>query len=149
MPTYYIMALDQGIAETMEAHMPSQAQIAACRWLTEQDLQLYSAQFVRTGFQGGLNYYRVLTDPRFDAELKSFSGRTIDVPAMFIGGARDWAVHQSPGAFEGMQHGVCTRLLGVHLIEGAGHWVAEEQPRQVNQLLIDFVHRVAVSPSRT
>ena len=145
MPTYYIMDRDQGIAETMAAQMPSRAQIAACRWLTEEDLQVYSTEYIRTGFQGGLNYYRILTDSRFDAELNSFSGRTIDVPAMFIGGARDWGVRQSPGAFEGMQHGACTRLLGVHLIEGAGHWMAEEQPQQVNQLLVDFLHRAAAT----
>jgi pimeloyl-ACP methyl ester carboxylesterase len=145
MPTYYIMDRDQGIAETMAAQMPSQAQIAACRWLTEEDLQIYSTEYIRTGFQGGLNYYRILTDSRFDAELNSFSGRTIDVPAMFIGGARDWGVRQSPGVFQGMQHGACTRLLGVHLVEGAGHWMAEEQPQQVNQLLVDFLHSAAAT----
>jgi pimeloyl-ACP methyl ester carboxylesterase len=149
MPSYYIMEANQGIAETMASHMPSRAQIAACRWLTEEDLQVYSTEYLRTGFQGGLNYYRILTDPRFDTALNSFSGRTIDVPAMFIGGARDWGVYQTPGAFEGMQHGVCTRMLGVHLIDGAGHWMAEEQPQQVNQLLIDFLHRAAARPSRT
>lgn len=90
-----------------------------------------------------------MIDHRFDAELNSFSGRTIDVPTLFIGGARDWGVYQLPGAFEGMQHGVCKRLLGVHLIQGAGHWMAEEQPQQVNQLLIDFLHRAAAVPSRT
>jgi pimeloyl-ACP methyl ester carboxylesterase len=148
MPTYYIMDLDQGIAETMAAHMPSHAQITACQWLTEDDLQVYSAEYIRTGFQGGLNYYRILTDPRFNAELYSFSDRSINVPAMFIGGARDWGVYQSPGVFEGMQHGACTRLLGVHLIDGAGHWMAEERPQQINQLLIDFLHRVAAAPSR-
>jgi len=149
MPTYYIMDLAQGIAETMAAHMPSQAQIADCRWLTEQDLRVYSTEYSRTGFQGGLNYYRILTDPRFDADLNSFSGRTIDVPTMFIGGARDWGVRQSPGAFERMQHGACTRLLGVHLVDGAGHWMAEEQPQQVNPLLIDFLHQAAAAPSPT
>jgi pimeloyl-ACP methyl ester carboxylesterase len=133
----------------MAAHMPSQAQVTACRWLTEDDLGVYSREYIRTGFQGGLNYYRVLTDPRFDVGLNSFSGRTINVPAMFIGGARDWGVYQSPGAFEGMQHGACTRLLGVHLIDGAGHWMAEEQPQQVNRLLIDFLHRAAATPSQT
>lgn len=142
-PTYYIMDRNQGIAETMAAHMPPDTQIAACRWLTENDLQVYSTEYIRTGFQGGLNAYRILVDTRFDAELNSFSGRTIDVPAMFIGGARDWGVYQLPGAFEGMQRGVYKRLLGVHLIQGAGHWMAEEQSRQVNQLLIDFLHRVA------
>ena len=148
MPTYYIMDLGQGIAETMAAEMPSPAQIAACRWLTEQDLQVQSAEYTRTGFQGGLNAYRILTDPRFDAELNSFSGRTIDVPALFIGGANDWGVRQLPGAFERMQHGACTRLLGVHLVDGAGHWMAEEQPQRVNRLLIDFLQRVATTRSR-
>ena len=149
MPTYYIMDRNQGIAETMADHMPPQTEIEACRWLTEDDLQVYSTEYIRTGFQGGLNYYRILTDPRFDAELNIFSGRTIDVPTMFIGGACDWGVYQLPGAFEGMQHGACKQLLGVHLIQGAGHWMAEEQPKQVNQLLIDFLRRAAALDSRT
>jgi pimeloyl-ACP methyl ester carboxylesterase len=100
LPTYYVMNRDQGIAETMATHMPTQAQIAACRWLTEEDLQVYSTEYMRTGFQGGLNYYRILIDPRFDVELNIFSGRTVDVPALFIGGARDWGVYQSPGALK-------------------------------------------------
>jgi hypothetical protein len=44
---------------------------------------------------------------------------------MYIGGARHWGVRQSQGVFEGMQNRACTSLLGVHLIEGAGHWMAE------------------------
>ena len=104
-------------------------------------------EYARTGFQGGLNSYRILIDSRFDSELNSFSGRTIDVPAMFIGGACDWGVYQLPGAFEEMQRGACKRLLGVHLTQGAGHWMAEEQPLQVNQLLINFLQQVATTPS--
>ena len=140
MPTYYIMDLDQGIAETMAAAMPSQAEIAACRWMTEADLQVYTEQFTRTGFQGGLNYYRVATDPRFATDLNAFAGRTIDVPACYVGGDREWAVYQSPGAFEGMRQ-VCTRLLGVHLIAGAGHSLAEERPDEVNALLLAFLRK--------
>jgi pimeloyl-ACP methyl ester carboxylesterase len=111
--------------------------------MTERDLQVYAGEFTRTGFQGGLNYYRVLEDPADDAELGSFSGRTIDVAACFIAGASDWGVYQSPGAFEAMQRGACTRLEGVHLIERAGHSVAEELPAKVNRLLIDFLRRPA------
>ena len=143
MPAYYIMDLDKGIAETMSAEMPSEAQIAACRWMTENDLRVYGAEYVRTGFQGGLNSYRILTNPKYAGELTSFSGRTIDVPACFIGGASDWGVRQSPGAFEGMQD-VCTRLFDVHLIDGAGHSIAEEQPEQVNRVLIEFLRRARV-----
>jgi hypothetical protein len=61
----------------------------------------------------------------------------------------DWGVYQLPGAFEEMQRGACKRLFGVHLTQGAGHWMAEEQPQQVNQLLIDFLRRTATAPSRT
>lgn len=145
MPTYYIMDLDKGIAETMAAEMPSKTQIAACHWMSEPDLGVYSTEYVRTGFQGGLNSYRTLTDPRYSAELNSFSGRTIDVPALFIGGSSDWGPRQSPGALEAMQSGACTDLKGVHLIHGAGHSIPEEQPEQVNRLLLRFLRDVATA----
>jgi pimeloyl-ACP methyl ester carboxylesterase len=138
MPEYYILDLHKGIAETMAAQMPSKAHIANCKWMTEQDLRVYSTEFTRTGFQGGLNYYRVGNEPRFGAELKAFSGRTIDVPACYIGGDRDWATYQSPGAFEGMRN-VCSQLEGVHLIAEAGHSLAEEQPERVNEVLLGFL----------
>jgi pimeloyl-ACP methyl ester carboxylesterase len=138
MPAYYIMDLDKGIAETMAAEMPSRAQIDNCKWMTEKDLHVYSTEFIRTGFQGGLNYYRVAQDPVIGGELRSFSGRIIDVPACYIGGDREWAVYQTPGAFEAM-HTVCTRLRGAHLVTAAGHSIPEEQPEEVNRLLVEFL----------
>lgn len=138
LPTYYIMNLEQGIAQTMAAQMPSAEQIARCQWLTEDDMDVYSAEFERTGFQGGLNYYRVAEHPSLGAELRVFAGRTIDVPACYIGGDREWAVYQTPGAFETM-HQACTRLLGVHLVKQAGHSVPEEQPGEVNRILLNFL----------
>ena len=138
MPTYYIMDLNKGIAATMAEHQPSSAEIAACRWMTEADLQVYSQEFTRTGFQGGLNYYRVEFDSGLDNELNAFAGKTIDVPAYYIGGSQEWAVYQSPGAFEDM-HSVCTQLKGIRLVHGAGHSIAEEQPEAVNRLLIEFL----------
>jgi pimeloyl-ACP methyl ester carboxylesterase len=139
MPTYYIMDLDRGMAATVAPEMPSAAQIAACRWLPESALSVYSAEYARTGFQGGLQWYRCRTERRFEAELQTFSGRTIDVPSIFIAGTSDWGVRQSPGSFERMQGGACTRLQGCHLIDGAGHWVQQEQPEQVSELLVRFV----------
>lgn len=141
MPEYYIMDSHKGIAETMAAQMPSKAYINDCQWMTEQDLRVYSTEFSRTGFQGGLNYYRVGSDPRFSTELKAFSGRTIDVPACYIGGDRDWATYQSPGAFENMRS-VCTQLHPVHLVDHAGHSLAEEWPEQVNERLLEFLRRI-------
>ena len=98
--------------------------------------------FRSTGFQGAINSYRLLTSSRYEWELDSFSGRPIDVPSCYIAGASEWGAYQSPGAFETMQKSACTRLLGVHLVPGAGHSVAEERPNEVNRLLIEFLQQV-------
>jgi pimeloyl-ACP methyl ester carboxylesterase len=71
--------------------------------------------------------------------MHTFSGRTIDVPSMFIAGKSDWGVYQTPGAVESMQTSACTRMVGFHLLDGAGHWVQQEQPEQVSELLIAFL----------
>jgi pimeloyl-ACP methyl ester carboxylesterase len=139
MPTYYIMDLQKNMAETVEAEMPSPAQIAACRWLPESELAVYAVEYERTGFQGGLQWYRRGTQGIDTAELQLFSGRTIDVPSMFVAGKSDWGTYQRPGNFERMQRSACTRMVGCHLIDGAGHWVQQEQPEQVSALLIELL----------
>ena len=138
MPRYYIMHRDQDMGETVADEMPSAAEIAACRWLTDDELSVYAAEFGRTGFQGGLNWYRCTDSRRQLAELEIFSGRTIDVPACFIAGKSDWGIYQFPGAFERMPQ-VCREWRGAHLIDGAGHWVQQEQPEEVARLLLEFV----------
>ena len=139
LPTYYVMDQAQGMAETVAAEMPSPAEVAACTWLTETELAVYSAEYGRNGFQGGLQWYRCGTEPAQSAELQLFAGRTIDVPSMFIAGQSDWGTHQNPGAFERMQGTACTQMKACHLIEGAGHWVQQEQPEAVNRWLLDFL----------
>jgi pimeloyl-ACP methyl ester carboxylesterase len=141
MPTYYIMDLGKNMAETVAPEMPSAAEIAICRWLPESELRVYSAEYERTGFQGGLQWYRSRTEGRYDSELRLFSGRTIDAPSMFIAGKSDWGTYQRPGNFERMQQSACTRMIGCHLIDGAGHWVQQEQPERVSELLIRFLQR--------
>jgi len=141
LPTYYVMELDKDMPATVAPHMPSPAEIAACTWLTEAELSLYAAEYARNGFQGGLQWYRTRTSGLFDAEQEVFSGRTIDQPSCFIAGESDWGVYQSPGAFERMQSRACTRMLVCHLVEGAGHWVQQEQPEAVVHLLVDFLRR--------
>ena len=141
LPTYYIMDLNKGMAETVAPEMPSAAQIAACRWLPENELRVYSSEYSKTGFQGGLQGYRLRWIPKHTAELQTFAGRTIDVPSLFIAGKSDWGVYQRPGAFEAMQKTACTRLLGTHLVDGAGHWVQQEQPEQVSKLLLQFLRK--------
>ena len=141
LPTYYVMDLARGMAETVAPEMPSATEIAACQWLPERELAVYSAEFGRTGFQGGLQWYRCATSGKFTAELQTFSGRTIDVPACFIAGKSDWGIYQKPGDFEKMQNCACTQMLGCHLVDGAGHWVQQEQPEQVSGLLLQFLQR--------
>lgn len=141
LPTYYIMELDQGMAETVAPKMPSAAEIAACQWLTEDELAVYSSEFARTGFQGGLQWYRCATSGEFVAELEVFSGRTIDVPSCFIAGKSDWGTYQSPGSLERMQRHACTQMQSCQLVEGAGHWVQQERPEEVSRLLIEFLSR--------
>jgi pimeloyl-ACP methyl ester carboxylesterase len=56
-----------------------------------------------------------------------------------ISGEQDWGTYQRPGVYEAMQATACTRMLGCHLVAGAGHWVQQEQPEQVSDLLLQFV----------
>jgi pimeloyl-ACP methyl ester carboxylesterase len=139
LPTYYVMDLARNMAQTVAEEMPSVEQVTANRWLPEHELAVYSTEYERTGFQGGLQWYRCGTSDRFVAELQTWSGRSIDVPACFISGRQDWGTYQRPGIFEAMRKTACTRMLGCHLIEGAGHWVQQEQPSEVNRLLLQFL----------
>jgi pimeloyl-ACP methyl ester carboxylesterase len=142
LPDYYVMDRDAGMAEMVARQMPSEAQIAACEWLPESELRFYSSEYERTGFQGGLQWYRCGTSETLVSELEVFSGRTIDVPSCFIAGASDWGIYQKPGAFEAMQERACMKMIGCHLIDGAGHWVQQEQAEQVTDLLLGFLRNV-------
>jgi pimeloyl-ACP methyl ester carboxylesterase len=138
LPTYYVMALDKGMAETVAPYMPTRAP----GWLTDEELAVYAEAFERTGFQGGLQWYRCATSPQFSAELAAaVAGKTIDMPSLFIAGAADWGIYQKPGEFERMQGEACTDLRGCHLVPGAGHWVQQEQPARTTELLLDFLSK--------
>jgi pimeloyl-ACP methyl ester carboxylesterase len=138
LPRYYVMDLDRGMSQQVASEMPSAAEIAANKWLPDSELRVYAEEYGRTGFQGGLNGYRGSPD---DVNLQVFAGRTIDVPAMFMGGKSDWGVYQNPGALERLEKTHTTKYQGTQLIEGAGHWVQQEQPEALNRLLLDFLKR--------
>jgi pimeloyl-ACP methyl ester carboxylesterase len=138
MPAYYVMDLDKGMAQTVAPEMPPAAAIAACAWLTEEELRVYSAEYERTGFQGGLQWYRCRTDGSQNVELARFSGRSIDVPTCFIAGDSDWGPYQRPGDLQKMR-GACTQFEGAHFVRGAGHWVQQERPAEVSRLLLEFL----------
>ncbi|MCH1599148.1 MAG: alpha/beta hydrolase [Pseudomonadales bacterium] len=139
MPEYYIMDLDAGMAETVAAKMPSAAEIAANSWLPDDELEVYATEYGRTSFQGGLNGYRMGGTTIGRAEVELYSGRTIDQPSMFISGKSDWGTFQSPGSFERMQEQACTDMRAVHLVDGAGHWVQQEQAEVVSRLILEFL----------
>ncbi len=139
MPNYYIMQLDQGMAETVAEVMPSAADIAANTWLPDSELRVYAEEYRRTGFQGGLDGYRMGGSGIGVEEVALYAGRTIDQPSMFISGASDWGTYQSPGSFERMQEVACTDMRAVHLVDGAGHWVQQEQAETTSQLLLEFL----------
>ena len=140
LPRYYVMDLAKGMAEQVAADMPTAAQVAANRWLPDADLAVYTQEYGRTGFQGGLNGYRGSPG---DVDLAVYAGRTIDVPASFMGGRKDWGVYQNPGALERLEKNLTTKYQGTQLLDGAGHWVQQEQPVELSRLLVEFLKRNA------
>ena len=144
MPTYYIMDLREGMAETVAKEMPSLSEIAGNTWLPDNELAVYAEEYGRNGFQGGLQWYRCNTSGRNAAEFQIFSGRTLDVPSCFIAGKSDWGIYQRPGRdMIKMQKDALTNMRGCHLVDGAGHWVQQEQPEKTSALLLDFLKQQA------
>jgi pimeloyl-ACP methyl ester carboxylesterase len=139
MPNYYVMPRDLGMAETVAPEMPSAADIAACAWLTEPELQYYSEEYGRTGFQGGLQWYRGRMNGSLAHNLALFAGRTIDCPALFIAGDRDWGAQQIPDGLERMRTAVFTRMGEPQFIAGAGHWVQQERPEATTAQIVEFL----------
>jgi pimeloyl-ACP methyl ester carboxylesterase len=103
-------------------------------WLTQADLDHYSSTFARTGYTGGLNWYR-----NFDRNWEltaDYAGARVEVPALFIAGARDPVLLMVPP--DGMKDWVAD-LRGLVLLPEAGHWVQQERPTEVNASLLDFL----------
>jgi pimeloyl-ACP methyl ester carboxylesterase len=142
MPTYYVMDLDKTMPESVAPFQPSAAEVQACTWLTDLELGVYAEEYGRTGFQGALQAYRVYSDSDLIAELRLFSGRTLDVPSLFIGGTSDWGTYSAPGAVDLMRTKAATRMGDIELIDGAGHWIQQEQPARLGALLLAFIKDV-------
>ncbi|MGH3387384.1 MAG: alpha/beta fold hydrolase, partial [Actinomadura sp.] len=103
-------------------------------WLTQADLDRYAADFARTGFTGPLNWYRNI-DRNWDL-MSGFEGAKVTVPALFVAGGDDPVLAMGPPAR--MTKWV-PDLRGVVLIDGAGHWIQQERPAEVNAALLDFL----------
>jgi len=105
-------------------------------WLSEADLDVYAAEFERTGLTGALNRYRNMD--RDWADLAAFDGAPVTQPSLFIGGGLDasttWmadAISAFPVTLPG--------LAGAHILDGCGHWIQQERPAEVNQLLTGWL----------
>jgi epoxide hydrolase A/B len=113
-------------------------------WLTQEDLDVYVAEFTRTGFTGGLNWYR--NQDRNWELLAPWQGAVVTPPALFVAGTRDPVV-----AFAGMDRLIPNLRLYVPnlsdsvMLEGCGHWTQQERPDEVSERLVAFCREVAGS----
>ena len=138
MPPYYIMKADETMAEAVASHDPG----TESSWLSNTDLEVYTSEFARTTFQGGLNWYQF----GLSGELRVFSQKRITVPSLFIAGEKDWGMYQAPGGIARMLE-VCERMgsEGCCVVKGAGHWVQQERPEDVVRLVTQFLAKTRVS----
>ena len=112
-------------------------------WLSQADLDHYGSVFARTGFTGGLNWYR-----NFDRNWEltpELSGVRVEVPALFVAGAGDPVLGMAP--LDPMREWV-TDLRDIVLVPGAGHWVQQEEPEAVNAALLQFLSGLGAQPER-
>jgi len=109
-------------------------------WLTVDDLDVYAAEFERTGFTGGLNRYRNVE--RDWEDLSMFRDVPINVPALFIGGDRDGPTIWGAPAIERFPI-TLPRLHRSIILPGCGHWTQQERPDEVNEALLDFLAAIA------
>jgi pimeloyl-ACP methyl ester carboxylesterase len=140
LPEYYVMKASDTMPDAVAPEMPDKSIVQSCDWLPDEDLAIYAAEFDRTGFQGGLNWYRTSVLPVFTRELAVYANRRIQVPLTFIAGEADWGYRQSPRALEAMEETACADYRGTHLIPGAGHWIQHEQPEAAVRQILSFLH---------
>ena len=107
-------------------------------WLTDADIDFYAGEFTRTGFRGGLNWYRNI-DRSWEL-LAPFAGARVTVPALYVAGDRDLVV-----AFRGMDQLIpnlsrfVPNLRKTIMLAGCGHWTQQERPKEVNAAILDFL----------
>jgi pimeloyl-ACP methyl ester carboxylesterase len=102
--------------------------------LTRAELDHYVAEFARTGFTGGVNWYRNI-DRNWEL-TPQLAGAHVTMPSLFVAGAADPVLWMTP---PDRQVEYLDDLRGRLLIEGAGHWVQQERPVEVNAALVDFL----------
>lgn len=105
-------------------------------WLTEADLDYFTAEFTRSGFRGGLNWYRNID--RTWEMMGPWNGAKVTVPALFITGDRDPVLSFAGAGVEALKQNVPNLRESITL-PGVGHWTQQENPAAVNEALIAFI----------
>ena len=106
-------------------------------WLTDADVDFFTGEFERSGFRGGLNWYRNID---FSWENTGFlNGAKLRQPALFVAGEHDAVLQMYPEAVRDLEQNV-PNLRKKVIISGAGHWIQQERPAEVNQLLLEFLN---------
>jgi len=112
------------------------------RWISEAEANVYVEQFSKSGYRGGLNWYRNIDRNR--ELLSAFTGLKINVPALYAAGERDVVL-----AFQGMDSVIAALPQNVPLLQrtvllsGCGHWAQQERPNEVNAALLEFLQAIA------
>ena len=107
-------------------------------WLTEADIDVFAGEFSRTGFRGGLNWYRNI-DRSWEL-LAPYAGAVVTVPALYVAGDRDLVV-----GFRGMDELIpnlakfVPALRRTLMLPGCGHWTQQERPAEVNAAILEFL----------
>ena len=107
-------------------------------WITEADIDFYAGEFARTGFRGGLNWYRNI-DRNWEL-LAPYSGAKVTVPALYVAGDRDLVV-----GFRGMEKLLpalkmfVPNLRETIMLPGCGHWTQQERADEVNAAMLKFL----------
>jgi pimeloyl-ACP methyl ester carboxylesterase len=138
-PEYYVMRRDRSMPTTMAAYMPSKEYIDNCKWFTPAECDVYGQEYTLSGWTGALHNYRRAFFPGSSLEMMTFAGRTVDVPTQIISGKQDWGANRGVGGPEKAGQRGFTKFKGVHMVDGGGHWVHEEQPEIVSRLLTGFL----------
>lgn len=105
-------------------------------WLGERDLDVYAGEFERTGMTGALNRYRNMD--RDWEDLAAVHGAPLTQPSLFVGGSLDASTTWLADAIEAYPV-TLPGLVSSHVLDGAGHWIQQERPGEVNRLLTDWL----------
>ena len=107
-------------------------------WLSAAELDYYAAEFGRTGFTGGLNWYRAM-DLRWE-QIAGLDLTIAGVPAFFLAGERDVDLAGFSGRDPlARMRALVPDLRELVVIPGAGHLVQLEQPEKVSAELLRFL----------